>query len=76
MSPRRRDHWIDDDEYPDDQDVEDFGDDSPVDYDPRTIGYLGKRRPGFWTPRRVLLLAVVLLIVAALLLPQVVALLR
>lgn len=77
MSPRSRDDdWIGEDEYPDDRDVEVFGDDSPSDYDPRTIGYVGKRRPGFWTSGRVVLLVVVLLIVAALLLPQIVALLR
>ncbi len=73
---KRLDDWIDDDEYPDDRDVADFGDESPVDYDPRTIGYVGQRRPGFWTPRRILLALVVVLIVAALLLPQVAALLR
>ncbi len=72
---KRLDNWIDEDEYPDDRDVEDFGDESPVDYDPRTIGYVGDR-PAFWTRGRIVLLVVVLLIVAALLLPSVVALLR
>ena len=77
MSPRKRlDDWIDEDEYPDDKDVEDFGDYSPVDYDPRTIGTLGKRRAGFWTPGRIALLIVVLLMVAALVLPLLVAVLR
>ena len=70
MSPRKRlDDWIDEDEYPDDHDVEDFGDSSPTDYDPRTIGYFGKRRPSVWTPRRIILLVVGLLIVTALILP-------
>jgi len=70
MSPHNRlDNWIDEDEYPDDRDVEEFGDESPVDYDPRTIGYIGKRRPGFWTTRRIILSIICLLIVAALLLP-------
>ena len=77
MSPRNRlDDWIDEDEYPDDRDVEEFGDQSPSDYDPRTIGYVGKRRPGFWTPRRLILAGIVLLILAALLLPQLLSLLR
>ncbi len=77
MSPQKRlDDWIDEDEYPDDKDVEEFGDESPVDYDPRTIGYIGKRRRGFWTTSRLILLGVVILILAALLLPQVINLLR
>jgi len=68
MSPRKRlDDWIDEDEYPDDRDVEEFGDQSPSDYDPRTIGYVGKRRPGFWTTQRIILLVIVVLILAALL---------
>ena len=72
MSPRNRlDDWIDEDEYPDDRDVEDFGDESPVDYDLRTIGYVGKRRTGFWTTGRILLLLIALLILAALLFPQI-----
>ena len=72
---KRLDDWIDEDEYPDDRDVEDFGDNSPFDYDPRTIGYVGDRPP-FWTRGRIVLLIVVLLIVAALLLPSVATLLR
>lgn len=76
MPRNRLDDWIDEDEYPDDKDVEDFGDESPVDYHPRTIGYLGRKRPGFWTTRRIVLLVIGLLIVAALLLPQLSALLR
>lgn len=74
-SRNRRDDWIDDDEYPDHEDVEEFGEDSPSDYDPLTIGYYGKR-PSFWTPRRLILLAVVLIILAALLLPTILPLLR
>jgi hypothetical protein len=69
MSPRNRlDDWIDEDEYPDDRDVEEFGDESPVDYDPRTIGDVGWRR-GFWTTRRIIMAIICLLIVAAILLP-------
>ncbi len=76
MSRNRFDDWIDDDEYPDDKDVEAFGDDSPADYDPRTIGYVGERRPGFWTRQKIILLVIVLMIVAAIFLPQVIGLLR
>ncbi len=71
---KRLDNWIDEDEYPDDRDVDEFGDDSPVDYDPRTIGRVGDRPP-FWTRGKILLLVVVLVIVAALLLPSVTTLL-
>ncbi|MEO8393120.1 MAG: hypothetical protein ABI700_09010 [Chloroflexota bacterium] len=67
--PKRLDDWIDEDEYPDDRDVEEFGDESPVDYDPRTIGYVGWRRRGFWTTGRIILSIICLLIVAAILLP-------
>ncbi|MBK8027079.1 MAG: hypothetical protein IPK19_38260 [Chloroflexi bacterium] len=76
MSPPRRDDWIDDDEYPDDDDVEAFGEDSPLDDDRLTIGYVGDRRPQFWTLGRVILLLIVLTIVAALVLPSVIAALR
>jgi len=61
--------WLDADEYPDDKDIEDFGDDSPIDYDPLTIGYVGDSRPSFWTKRRIIVLIVVLIMVGALLLP-------
>ena len=37
----RDDDWINDEEYPDDKDIEAFGDDSPPDDDPLTIGYVG-----------------------------------
>lgn len=60
----RRDDWIDDDEYPDDRDVEDFGETSPYDDDPLTIGYPGRKRRAFWTPLRIIIaiVAVVLLL--------------
>ncbi len=77
MSPRKKsDEWIDEDEYPDDRDIEDFGDESPTDYDPRTMGYIGNQSPSIWTPRRIILLVVGLLIVAALVLPLISALAR
>ncbi len=68
MTPARRDDWIDEDEYPDDEDVEDFGDDSPPDNHPLTIGYVGARPP-FWTVGRLVLLVIVAIILVALLLP-------
>lgn len=74
-SRRRRDDWIDDDEYPDDEDVEDFGENSPSDYDPLTIGYYGKR-PSFWSPKRIAILVFVIILLAALLLPTILPLLR
>lgn len=64
----RRDDWIDDDEYPDDRDVAALGDESPPDFDPLTIGYVG-RRPPFWTPARVVIAVIALVLIAALLLP-------
>ncbi len=70
---KRLDDWIDEDEYPDDRDVDEFSDDSPMDYDPRTIGYVGDR-PSSWTRGRILLLIVVLVIVLALLLPAILTL--
>ena len=72
---KRLENWIDEDEYPDERDIEDLGDDAPTDYDPRTIGYVG-RRPAFWTPARVVLLIIVGFIVSALLLPELLPLLR
>ncbi len=62
MSKRRAD-WIDEDEYPDDRDVEDFGEESPVDYDRRTLGRVGNMHQPFWTRTRI----VVVIILAVLL---------
>jgi hypothetical protein len=73
---KRRDDWIDDDEYPDERDVEQFGDDSPTDYDPLTIGRVPGVNPPFWTRGKFILLVIVLLVVAALLLPSILPLLR
>ncbi|MDZ4770150.1 MAG: hypothetical protein SGJ24_13555 [Chloroflexota bacterium] len=67
--PTRRDDWIDEDEYPDDADVEQFGESSPPDNDPLTIGTVGSIRPPFWTRGRIALLVIGLIIVAALVLP-------
>jgi hypothetical protein len=66
----QNDIWLDNNEYPDEKDIEAFGYDSPVDYDPLTIGYIGNSRPRFWTPKRIVLLIVVLFLIGVLLLPS------
>jgi len=65
----RHDDWIYEDEYPSDKDLDAFGDDSPPDDDPLTIGYVGDSRPSFLTARQVIILLVVIVMVSALLLP-------
>lgn len=75
MSSRRRDNWIDDDEYPDDDDVEEFGETSPPDFDPLTVGFVGNR-PSFWSSKRLALLVIVIIVLAAVLLPTILPLLR
>lgn len=72
----RRDDWIDDDEYPSDRDVEAFGDDSPTDYDPLTMGRIPGVRVRFWTPARIVIALIVLILVLAFVLPQILTLLR
>lgn len=63
----RRDDWLDNDEYPDDDDIEAFGDDSPRDYDPLTIGRLPRAQTPFWTRGRIIIALVALLLLLALL---------
>lgn len=65
----RNDIWLNENEYPDDKDVEAFGYDSPSDYDPLTIGYIGDNRPSFWTRKRIITLIIALLLIGALVLP-------
>lgn len=72
----RQDDWLDESEYPDDDDVAAFGEDSPWDDDPLTIGYVGESNSGFWTAGRVVALVIVLVIVAALVVPLLLFLLR
>lgn len=60
---KRRDDWIDVDEYPDERDVDDFGDDSPVDYDRRTLGRVGDMRQPFWTRTRVFIVIVLAVLI-------------
>jgi hypothetical protein len=75
MSKRRAD-WIDEDEYPDDRDVEDFGEDSPVDYDRRTMGRVGNMRQPFWTRTRILIVIVIAVLIASFIFAEVVPLFR
>jgi hypothetical protein len=58
----QRDDWIDDDEYPDDSDMERFGEYSPTDYDPLTVGRAGRRRDPFWTRTRIAMAVVVVVL--------------
>jgi hypothetical protein len=73
----RNDIWINSDEFPDDRDVERFGDDSPYDNDPLTIGYVGRGpyRRRFWTGKRLVIAVVMLILLAAMLGPSLIGLL-
>lgn len=64
----RHDDWLNENEYPDEKDIEAFGDDSPPDDDPLTIGYVGDYRPPFWTPQRIGLAIFVFFVLAVMLL--------
>ncbi len=64
-SRKRRDDWLDEDEYPEERDVDDFGDDSPLDYDPLSIGHVGNVRTPFWTRERILLAVVLIVLLLA-----------
>jgi hypothetical protein len=75
MSKRRAD-WIDEDEYPDDRDVEDFGEESPVDYDRRTIGRVGNMRQPFWTRTRILIVILLAILIGSFILAEVLPLFR
>ena len=73
---KRRDDWIDEDEYPDDRDVEDFGDESPVDYDLRTLGRVGNLRQPFWTRTRVFIVIILAILIFSFIFAEVAPLLR
>jgi hypothetical protein len=75
MSKRRAD-WIDEDEYPDDRDVEDFGEESPVDYDRRTLGRVGNMRQPFWTRTRILIVIILAILILSFIFAEVVPLLQ
>jgi len=67
--------WLDDKDYPDQHDIDKFGDDSPYDDDPLTIGYIGEPRPSFWNAKRIGLAVIILLMVGALVVPSLLRLL-
>ena len=75
-SRKRRDDWLDDDEYPDERDVEDFGDGSPSDYDRLTLGRVGRMRPRFWTPTRMVVAIVAFILLLTFLLAELAPLLN
>jgi hypothetical protein len=65
MSDKRRDDWLDDDEYPDEGDIDDFGDDSPLDYDPLSIGRVPTVRVPFWTRGKIAVAVILVLLLLA-----------
>lgn len=67
----RSEDWIDEDEYPDDRDVRDFGDDGRVDDDPLTIGYIKGINTGIksWSRRRIIIAICALILLIVLLVP-------
>jgi hypothetical protein len=73
MSKRRAD-WIDEDEYPDDRDVEDFGEESPVDYDRRTMGRVGNMLQPFWTRTRIFIIILLTILILSFIFAEVVPL--
>ena len=75
MSKRSAD-WIDEDEYPDDRDVEDFGEESPVDYDRRTMGRVGNLRQPFWTRTRIFIAVILAILILSFIFAEVAPLLR
>jgi hypothetical protein len=52
------DAWLDENDYPDEKDIDEFGEDAPPDFEPQTIGFVGNWRPPFWTPRRLVFLII------------------
>lgn len=70
--------WLDDNEYPSEKDIDELGEDSPIDYDPLTMGYIGRGQTNkqFWTPKNIIIAVVVLLIISALFLPPLLQLLN
>jgi hypothetical protein len=73
---KRRDDWIDENEYPDERDVDDLGEDSPIDYDRLTIGRVGNMRQSFWTRTRIFIILLLGIIVFSLIVSAIAPLLR
>ena len=65
MSRKRRGEWLDDSEYPDERDTDEFGEDSPFDYDPLSIGRVGSSRAPFWTRGRIVVAVVLVILLLA-----------
>lgn len=65
----QHEEFLSDKDYPDENDIEEFGHDSPPDYSPLTIGYVGDSRPSFWSKKRIVLAIGGLLLIGVLLLP-------
>ncbi len=74
--PTRRDHWLDEDEYPSEEDEAEFGDYSKRDSDPLTIGYVGRRTPRRITPLRVILAIVAVIFILSVFLPPLLSIFR
>lgn len=74
--PKRRNNWIDQDEYPDERDIDEFGDDSPGDYYPLTIGRVGKGRRPYWTRGRIVIALIAGVLLFSLLLAEIMPLLQ
>lgn len=68
---KRRDNWLDEDEYPDERDTAALGEDSPTDYDRSTVGRVGGMRQPYWTKTRIFLAAAAALILFSLLLAEI-----
>lgn len=65
----QHEEFLSDKDYPDENDIEEFGHHSPPDYSPLTIGYVGDSRPSFWSKKRIVLASGGLLLIGVLLLP-------
>lgn len=69
------DDWIREDEYPDEADIDAFGDDSPPDGHPLTIGYVGDYNRNYWSGRQIFMLIMGLILIGILVLPFILQLL-
>ena len=72
----RREEWLDEDEYPDDRDVDQFGDDSPYDNDALGIGHVSSLHTSFWTRTRIQVVFLFGLLLLVFILPRLLPLLN
>ena len=75
-SRKRRDDWLSKDEYPDEADMDRFGDDSPGDYDPRTIWRVRGVNTSFWTRTRIVIAVVVFILLVSFVVAEILPLIR